>query len=727
MGWFDEQIRQRKSDDDKMMEESLAHMADAVTGKHISRLLQNNRKATGNAINDVLAYYKLETCDIPDNIKRADEQIEYAMHPYGIMYRNITLKNGWYKDATGAMIGARKDDGSVISLIPDGMDRYRFFDKESAKWVVVGKNNQNIIAEEAICFYKPLPEGRVDKRGLFKYIGGLFSKADIIAVISATLLVTFFGMINVKISVKLFSDIAESGNYMVLGAAVSFIISIKICMIFMNTFKALILNRLKNKINVNLQAAIMMRVLSLPADFFKAYGTGELAGRLEYINTVSTVLVNAIFSTTLTAVFSVVYIFQIAVYAPGLVKVVLLILLLSIIFTALSAIAQIKITRKQMDVAAKESGMIYAMITGIQKIRLSGAEKRAFARWGSLFAKKSELKYNPPLIIKWNIPVNTLIVSCGMALIYFYAVKDGVSVSDYYAFNIAYAMLSAAFFKFSREVLQSASIKTIFDMVMPVFMAETEKSSGKPAITDIKGNIELDNISFRYSANMPLVIDNLSLKIKAGQYVAIAGATGSGKSTLMRIMLGFEKPDKGAIYYDDRDMNSIDMQSLRKKTGVVMQNGQLFADTIYANIAITSPGLTMEEAWEAARIAGIDDDIRRMPMQMYTMISEGCGGISGGQKQRIMIARAIAAKPKIIMFDEATSALDNLTQKKVSEALDELKCTRVVIAHRLSTIKECDRIIMLDKGRIVEDGTYEELIRHNGKFAELVKRQQVKL
>ena len=224
---------------------------------------------------------------------------------------------------------------------------------------------------------------------------------------------------------------------------------------------------------------------------------------------------------------------------------------------------------------------------------------------------------------------------------------------------------------------------------------------------------------------MPYVVDGMNLKIKAGEYIAIVGKTGCGKSTLIRLLLGFETPERGAIYYDGQDITKLDLRSLRRRIGVVTQNGSLFQGDIYSNIVISAPQLTLEEAWEAAELSGIADDIRAMPMGMHTIIAEGQGGISGGQKQRLMIARAIAPKPKVLMFDEATSALDNRTQKQVSDALDGLKCTRIVIAHRLSTIKNCDRILVLDKGRILEDGTYDELIRNNGFFTELVARQRL--
>ena len=224
---------------------------------------------------------------------------------------------------------------------------------------------------------------------------------------------------------------------------------------------------------------------------------------------------------------------------------------------------------------------------------------------------------------------------------------------------------------------------------------------------------------------MPNVIDDLSLKIKSGEYLAVVGSTGCGKSTLMRLLLGFEKPQKGSIFYDKKDIAKIDSESLRRKIGVVMQDGKLFLGDIYSNIVITAPELTLDEAWKAAEIASIADDIRAMPMGMHTIISQGQGGISGGQRQRLMIARAVAPKPKILMFDEATSALDNITQKKVSEAIESLECTRIVIAHRLSTIQNADRIIYLEDGKIVEEGTYKELIEKNGYFAKLVERQRL--
>jgi ABC-type bacteriocin/lantibiotic exporter with double-glycine peptidase domain len=273
--------------------------------------------------------------------------------------------------------------------------------------------------------------------------------------------------------------------------------------------------------------------------------------------------------------------------------------------------------------------------------------------------------------------------------------------------------------------MSAAQIKPILEMAKPLLDAKPEAAQEREMVASLSGGIELNHVMFRYNESLPYVVNDMSLQIKPGEYIAIVGRTGCGKSTLMRLLLGFETPEKGAIYYDKKDLTKLDLPSLRRRIGTVTQDGGLFEGDIFSNITLSAPQLTLDEAWEAAEMAGIADDIRQMPMGMNTVLGEGQGGISGGQRQRLMIARAIAPKPKILMFDEATSALDNITQRQVTDALAGLKCTRLVIAHRLSTIKNCDRILVLDKGRIMEEGTYEQLIEKGGLFAELVARQRL--
>lgn len=725
MGWFDEQIRQRKQNDDDTFAESFIHIAGAVMGPKVLAALNDERRITKNAIDEILKYYHVKSSDVPDEIKDMNEQLEYLMRPYGIMRRTIKLEKGWYKDAVGAMLGVRRDDGSVVALIPGRISGYSFFDKESGKRVKVSRKNEGLFEQEAIAFYKPFPLKRLGIWQLVKYIVQTLSPADFILFLLAVLAVTLVGMITPLLNNIIFSEIVTSGSMRLLLSMTVFLVCVSISSLMLTSVQSLLLARINTKIDISVGAAAMMRILSLPADFFKKYSSGELSSRSQYLSILCNQLTSALLSTGFTSIFSLIYIFQIFAYAPALVVPAILVIFSTLVFSLISAFMQMKITKKRLEAESKESGMSYALITGVQKIKLSGAEKRAFARWGNLYAKAAALTYNPPLFLKINTVITTAITLIGTVAIYYAAVQSGVSVADYYAFNTAYGMLSGAFVTLSSVALTIAQFKPILDMTKPILETVPEISEGKRVITKLSGGIELNNVSFRYSEHMPLVVDNLSLKIRPGQYVAIVGATGCGKSTLLRLMLGFETPQRGAIYYDGKDLSTIDLKSLRRKIGVVMQNGKLFQGDIYSNIIISAPWLTLNDAWEAAELAGIADDIRRMPMGMNTIISEGSGGISGGQRQRLMIARAIAPKPRILMFDEATSALDNLTQKKVSQSLDKLKCTRIVIAHRLSTIRQCDRILFYENGKIAEDGTYDELMARNEKFAELVARQQL--
>ena len=725
MGWFDEQIKERKQNDDAVFAAAFAGIADAVLGKKLSSAFESDAQKAKNAIDSILSFYHVKTQEVPDSIKNLNEQLEYLMRPYGIMRRRVKLEKGWYKNAIGAMLGVKKADSSVVAFIPTGLSGYSYLDQSSGKYVKINKNNEDLFEDEALAFYKPFPIEKLNIPILLRYIMEILSVSDFVLIGLGTLAVTLVGLLTPKLNNLLMGTVVDTGSMRLLTAIILFMVCVNIASLLLSTVKSLLTTRINTKLDITVQAATMARVMSLPADFFKSYSSGDLSSRCGQMNSLCNMLVSAILSTGLTSVFSLIYITQIFKYAPALVIPALSIIIATILFTTLTAIAQMKLAKKQMEADAKEYGMSYALISGIQKIKLSGAEKRAFARWANVYTQRAKLTYNPPTFLKYSSVFSMAISLIGTILMYYFAANSHVSVADYYAFNTAYGMVSGAFMSLASIALTAANIKPILDMAKPIMDTVPEISADKQVVTRISGGIELNNISFRYNESMPNVLDNLSLKIKPGQYVAIVGTTGCGKSTLMRIMLGFETPQKGAVYYDGKDLSRMDLKSLRRKIGVVMQNGKLFQGDIFSNITISAPWLTIDDAWRAAELAGIADDIKRMPMGMHTIISEGSGGVSGGQRQRLMIARAIAPKPRILMFDEATSALDNLTQKKVSESLDGLKCTRIVIAHRLSTIKQCDRIIYLDNGKIVEDGTYEELINMGGKFAELVARQQL--
>ena len=725
MGWFDEQIRQREENDQNILEESFFRMASVVMDKWTADRLEDKRLIATEVIDRILKYYRQKPVEIPENIQDVNEQLEYALRPAGLMVREVRLEDNWQNDAYGPMLGYLKNEGTAVALLPGTLFGYYYTDPATGRKVRVTRKNASIFAEDALCFYQSLPMRKLGIPDLLVYMKDSISSGDLIMIIIATLAVTLVGMIEPQVYNLVTGDVLKSHNMTLMIGMGVFLLCSTFASQLIELVRSLLMERINTKTSQAVEASVMMRILSLPVSFFRKFSSGELASRASSVSALCSMLVNNILSVGLSGLMSLLYIAQIFHFASALVLPSVFVILATIVMSVAASFAQIGVSRKKMKLSAEESGMSYAVLSGVQKIRLSGSEKRVFARWGQLYARNAKLNYDPPLFLKLNGVISTAISLAGTIVLYYIAVKTGVSESQYYAFTASYGRVMGAFSALSGIAVSMASIKPVLEMAEPILQAEPEVTAERQAVDRLTGHIEMSHVTFRYEEDTPYVLHDLSLKIKAGEYVAIVGRTGCGKSTLIRLLLGFEKPERGAIYYDHYELGKIDPRSLRKHIGVVIQNGQLFQGDIFSNITISAPQLTLKDAWAAAETAGIAQDIREMPMGMNTILSEGQGGISGGQKQRLMIARAIAPKPSVLILDEATSALDNKTQKQVSDALDRLHCTRIVVAHRLSTIRNCDRIMVMDKGAIIEEGTYRELIERGGYFAELVARQRL--
>ena len=711
--------------DQTMLEDSFFRMASVVMDKWDKERIGDERLIAKEALDEVLKYYHIKPVEVPENITDSSKQMEYVLRPTGLMTREVDLEENWQSDAYGPMLGAMKETGTAVALLPGHFYGYVYKDPATGKKIRVTKKTAKLLEKEALCFYQPLPMKPLGIPDLLLYLWKCISESDIILILLASLAVVLIGFIGPKILSLLTGSVLQSGNVQLMIGMGVFMLASSFSGLLIGLVKTLLMERINTKTSMSVESSVMMRILSLPVSFFRDYSSGELANRASSINSLCSMMINSVLSVGISSLMSLLYITQIFKYAPALVVPSIIIIILTVMISLISSFMQIGISRKRMELGAKETGMSYAVLNGVQKIRLSGSEKRVFARWGNLYAQGAKLDYDPPLFLKLNSVLTTAISLIGTIVLYYLAIVTNVSQSDYIAFNAAYGNVMGAFTSLAGIAISVASIKPVLELAEPILKAEPEVSEEKMPVDRLVGRIEVSHVTFRYNEKSPYVLEDLNLSIKAGEYVAIVGRTGCGKSTLIRLLLGFEKPETGAVYYDSHDLQAVDPRSLRKHIGVVIQNGQLFQGDIFSNITISAPQLTLDEAWEAAEIAGIANDIREMPMGMNTVISEGQGGISGGQKQRLMIARAIAPKPKILIFDEATSALDNKTQKQVSDALDKLNCTRIIIAHRLSTIRNCDRILVMDDGAIIEEGTYDELIEKKGYFAELVERQRL--
>jgi len=722
---YDEQLKKRIENDNQAMEDAYVEFDALVTGKWTKKRV-GKRSTTSEVIDRILEYYKiLERRTIVDYQDDIEGQLESRIENNGIFYRKVKLTKSWYKHSTGPIVAKFADDGEYVALIPNSFSGYYYQESGTSKKIKINKSNENLFDKDALCFYRPLPMERMDFKDLVKYVFGLLSAADIAFVIITLLVTMALDVIVPLLNRQIFSEVIDTGSIRLLIGVVTFLLCSSLSATFVRIINSLVNNRIMGKVDITVESAMMMRILSMPTTFFQNYSSGELSQKLQYVNELCSVLISTILNEALYFLFSLIFLVQIAVMSPAMtIPALLMIVFMMILSFAIVAIRSSEIT-KLSKVEAENYALTYSYITGIEQITLAGAEKRAFARWAHRYAKEVGLTYSPSLFANVYGVIGMGIGLIANVAFFYVAASKGLSTADYFAFESAYGLLCGGIAGMVGISDNIAVIRSMKKVIMPFLETAPEVSDVKQPITDLKGAINIDHVSFKYSEDGPQVIDNLTLNIKAREYVAIVGTTGCGKSTLLRLLLGFENPQKGTIYYDRKPLNSLNVKSVRRRIGTVLQNGRLIQESIFENIVLSHPELTMDDAWEAAKVAGLDDVIKEMPMGMNTLISEGSGGISGGQRQRILIARAVAAKPRILFFDEATSALDNVTQKKVSDAIDNLNCTRIIIAHRLSTIKNCDRIIVLDKGRIAEEGKYDELIERDGLFKKLVERQML--
>ena len=672
----------------------------------------------------LLAHFNVKPSDAPPIGDTTEQWLDSALHPHGIMRRKVRLEGKWYKDAIGAMLGALQD-GTPVALLPRGAAGYSYVDPATGKRIRVTGGNASTIQQDALCLYQPLPLKPLGLRDLAMFGLRSLGKADYVTIVLVSVIATIIGLLPAWANQVIFDQVVPYGKPSLVLPVAALLIGAVLSQAVIGLARSLVTARIGTKLNVQVQAAVMARLLLLPPRFFVEHQPGELTNRAMAVTKLVQLLMQVVFTTGLSSVLSLVYIVQIASFAPQLTIPALFVLVVNAAVTTGATLANMRYDQKQLENTAGLSGTLVSLLSGISKIKLAGAERRAFIRWAQDYAQVAKTIYDRPLLLKASSVITTATGLAGTILIYFLASATQVSVADYMAFNVAYGMVTGAIMALAGIGTQIAAIQPTMKLVEPVLKCQPEAREGDHPVEGVTGAIELANVTFRYSEDGPAIVDDLSLSIHPGDYVAIVGRTGCGKSTLVRLLLGFEEPERGTICYDGRDIATLDKRSLRRHIGVVLQTGRLVSGNIFQNITLSAPHLTMDQAWEAAELAGIADDIRAMPMGMFTHISEGSGSISGGQRQRLLIARAVAAKPKLLIFDEATSALDNITQRQVSDALGALDCTRVVVAHRLSTIRNCDRILVLEGGHIVEDGTYDDLLAQNGVFAELVERQRL--
>jgi NHLM bacteriocin system ABC transporter ATP-binding protein len=639
--------------------------------------------------------------------------------------RPVLLRGDWWQCDNGPLLVYWSDDHRPAALLPAETEGgYELHDPAQGSVLPVNEETVAQLSGTAVMFYRPFPDRPLNALDLLRF-GQRSARRDMLALLVVGLAGGALAILTPIITGAIFGRLipgGEQGQLLVFGAVLVFS---AIAVALFQVARSVVLLRIESRSDSTIQAAIWDRLLSLSPDFFRRYSPGDLAQRALGVGIIKQTLSGSVALALLAGLFSWFNLLLMLVYDPSL---ALLSLALVFGFTLLTMVIGVRLLRDQRAVTHTQgeiSGLIVQMIGGIGKLRVAGAEGRSFFLWANAFSRQKKLSfrvrstYNLLAVLIAGYPI--LVWMVVFALVYN---QSRLSTGTFLAFNVALAQFLAASLQFGAALVTAVSVIPVYERLKPIIQTLPEVDEQKAHPGELSGAIEVSHVTFRYSKEGPLVLDDVTFSVAPGEFVALVGASGSGKSTLLRHLLGFEKPDSGDIYYDGQALSEIDLRAVRRQIGVVLQHSQVMTGSVQDNI-LGASRLTADDAWEAARKAGIAEDIKQMPMGMQTYISEGGSTFSGGQRQRLLIARALVTRPRIIFFDEATSALDDRSQALVTDSLKRIDATRIVIAHRLSTIVDADRILVMQRGRLVETGTYTQLFAKGGVFTELAQRQLV--
>lgn len=644
----------------------------------------------------------------------------------GVRVRRVLLDGDWWRQDNGPLLAFRASDERPVALLPTSPSSYELADAVSGERRPVTAADAADLMAFAHSFYRPFPARALGLWDIMR-CGLADSRRDWVFVLVMGLAAGGLEMLVPFATAWLFDWIIPEAKRSQLGLVVlALAVSAVVAALFQLT-QGIGLLRLETRMESNVEAGIWDRLLNLPAPFFREYSAGDLAVRAMGISQVRQALTDVAFSSVLTLVFSLVSFALLFYYDVRLAAVASALFFLIVGVTSVAAVIQLRYERELSQLRGRIAGLVLQMLTGISRLRVAGAENLALAVWAREFGRQKGLAFrartaaNRLAAFNAAVPVVASLLLFGSFTL---LPRRDISLGVFLAFNAAYVQVLFAAVMMSSAVSSVLQIIPLYERAGPILRTWPEVDPARVAPGELTGDIEISHVSFRYSPEGPVVLDDVSAHIRPGEFVAFVGPSGAGKSTVLRLLLGFETPTAGSISYDREDLALLDRQAVRRQTGVVLQNSKLTPGDLLTNI-IGSSLLTLDDAWEAARVSGLDEDIMEMPMGMYTVISEGESTLSGGQRQRLMIARAVVAKPRILLFDEATSALDNATQARIIQSLEWFKATRIVVAHRLSTIRHADRIYVLEGGKLVQQGCYDDLIKQPGLFADLAKRQMV--
>ena len=636
--------------------------------------------------------------------------------------RPVTLRGDWWRDDGGALIAEL--DGRPVAMLPSGTGGYRCHDPAEGRELEVDEELADDVAPAAHGLMRTFDDEPKDARDLVRF-GTFRCRREIAVGLGLGFLWALLGLVTPIATGVVIDEIIPSAGRGALYQVLAILLVVALASSFMAVGSWIALLRTQAKAGSDLLTAVWDRVLSLPVSFFRQYSAGELASRAMSVDKIRRILSSATQNALVMGLFSLVQFGLLFHYSPLLATVAIGLFVILGLVTAVGSYQKLQYQREAASVRNSLAGRLLQFLGNITKLRVAGAEVHAFSKWAHPFSKQRSLRFQAGMIANGMgvfhraFPLFSSLLLFGLAVPF---VGPAMSTGDFMAFMAAFTAVTTGMLAVSQGITSTLAVVPHYEQAKPILEARPENRGERKHPGELSGRVSARHLSFRYDPDGELVLEDVSFEVEAGEFVALAGPSGGGKSTLLRLLLGFERPETGAVYFDDHDLGGLDLRAVRRQMGVVLQDARPIPGDVFTNIAGDS-GATVEDAWEAAGIAGLAEEIESMPMGMHTVIGEGASTLSGGQQQRLMLARALVREPKYLFLDEATSALDNRTQSLVSDNVDRLSVTRIVIAHRLSTIQDADRILVMDDGEIVQRGPYRTLMDEEGLFEELARRQ----
>ncbi|RKN72603.1 NHLP bacteriocin export ABC transporter permease/ATPase subunit [Streptomyces klenkii] len=641
-----------------------------------------------------------------------------------IRTRTVGLSGGWWRDNSGPLVGRRAEDGAPVAFLWR-RGRYEAVDPATGRRERLGKACEDAYEPRAVMLYRPLPPGKPRLLPLLRFtLRGTGRELRSLA-LGGLVAVGLGALVPVATGKVLGRYVPEAETGLIVQTAVALVAAGIVSAAFMLLQNIAIL-RMEGRIEATLQPAVWDRLLRLPAKFFAGRSTGELAGAAMGVSAIRRVL-SGTTPVVLQAgtVGTVNLVLLLAYSVPLALAALALLLAIAAVFLGLG-LWQLRYQRQLIKLGNKLDNQAFQTLRGLPKLRVAAAESFAYAAWAREFARTRELQQRIGRIKNVVTVLNAVALPlCTLVTFMLLAgpARGSMTAGDFLTFSTAVTMLLSSVTQLTGALLSAAAVQPMFEQIKPVLEAAPEVRGSDVQPGELGGAVEAVSLSYRYADDGPLVLDDVSFAVRPGEFVAVVGASGCGKSTLLRLLIGFDKPASGSVLYDGQDLAALDQTAVRRQCGVVLQSAQPFSGSILDCICGAGT-FTLEEAWEAAALAGLAEDIKAMPMGMHTMLSDGGGTVSGGQRQRLMIAQALVRKPRVLFLDEATSALDNEAQRVVIESTRALRATRIVIAHRLSTVMDADRVIVMAEGRVVQQGPPAALLADTGGlFHDLVRRQ----